>query len=47
MRIRNDNFKKFFCWRSYYTISVFVNMYVAFCDLLQGLKTVMDFRGQD
>ena len=43
MRIRNDNFKKSFCWRSYYIISVFVNMYVAFC----GLKTVMDFRGQD
>ena len=47
MRTLNDDFKKSFCWRSYNIISVFVKMYVAFCDLLQGLKTVMDFRGQD
>ena len=47
MRIQNDNFMTFFCWRSCYITSVFVTMYVAFCDLFQGLKTVMDFRGQD
>ena len=33
------DFKKSFCWRSNLSndviISVFVNMYVAFCDLLQ------------
>ena len=45
------DFKKyFFCWCSHLSnndiISVFVNMYVAFCDgPPKGLKTGMDFRG--
>ena len=45
MRTRNDDFKKSFCWRSY-IIFVFVKIYVAFCDLLQGLKTVMDLEAR-
>ena len=46
------DFKKyFFCWRCHLSnddiISVFVNMYVAFCDgLPPGLETGVDFRGQ-
>ena len=39
------NFKKSFCWRSNLSndgaISVFVNMYVASCDLLQVWKWVL------
>ena len=37
------NFKKSFCWRSNLSndiISVFVNMYVTFCDILQVWKRV-------
>ena len=46
------DFKKyFFCWRCHLSnddiISVFVIMYVAFCDSPPpGLKTGVDFRGQ-